>query len=138
MKLRTTISPVILNLERKHRSLPSTKDLVSTTQLRVRFGTSLDSLKLWSNSAVKLVLRWNIVCPIMILVHGIYYIFIISSVSQDLVLFPRYLTYANYLVAYDVTYSHKLHLLPFIKNNRCLIRVNRIFNSALQISITQT
>ena len=31
-----------------------------------------------------------------------------------------------------------IHLLPFIKEQSMFIRVNRIFNSAFQISITQT
>ena len=33
---------------------------------------------------------------------------------------------------------YTLHLLPFIKEQSMFIRVNRIFNSAFQISLTQT
>ena len=35
-------------------------------------------------------------------------------------------------------YAMQLHLLPFIKEQSMFIRVNRIFNIAFQISITQT
>ena len=67
------------------------------------------------------------------------------NISQNFYLYLCFVHYVLLYISYICNFFGAVieirilvHLLPFIKEQSMFIRVNRIFDSAFQISITQT